>query len=66
MEEIDEIFTASKSIFDPVKIAKKLPKQNLTTFLHEEAQHDSKIRDAVHKVEHSDNAASASTEKNSV
>jgi hypothetical protein len=66
LEEIDEIFTASKSIFDPVRIAKKLPKQHLSTFLQEEAKHDAEIKDAVQKIEHIDNASSdpeAVTEK---
>ena len=66
MEEIDEIFTKSKNIFDPVRIAKKLPKQHLSTFLEKEAQHDPEIKEAVQKIEHIDNASSLpeSTEKN--
>lgn len=66
LEEIDEIFTASKSIFDPVRIAKKLPKQHLSTFLQQEAKNDSRIKDAVQKIEHIDNTSSdpeAATEK---
>ena len=66
LEEIDEIFTASKNILDPVRIAKKLPKQHLSAFLHEEAKHDQEIKDAVQKLEHIDNASSdpeAVTEK---
>ena len=34
LEEIDEIFAASKSIFDPVRVARKLPKNKpLSEFL---------------------------------
>jgi hypothetical protein len=55
LEEIDEIFTKSKNIFDPVRIAKQLPKQHLSTFLEQEAQHDSEIKDAVQKLEHVEN-----------
>lgn len=58
LEEIDEIFTASKSILDPVRIAKTLPKQNLSTFLQEEAKHDVEVKDAVQKLEHIDVASS--------
>ena len=66
LEEIDEIFTASKNILDPVRIAKELPKQHLSTFLEEKAKHDPEIKDTVKKIEHIDNASSdpeAVTEK---
>lgn len=36
LEEIDQIFEASNNIFDPVTVAKKLPKQGLSEFLREE------------------------------
>jgi sugar porter (SP) family MFS transporter len=35
LEEIDEIFAASNSIFDPVRVAKQLPKLHLTEFIAE-------------------------------
>ena len=34
LEEIDEIFAESKSIFDPVHVAKRLPHRNLADFAH--------------------------------
>jgi MFS family permease len=52
LEEIDEIFTKSKSIFDPVRIAKELPRQHLSTFLHEEAKVDHEIKEGVQDMEH--------------
>lgn len=52
LEEIDEIFTKSKSIFDPVRVAKELPRQHLSSFLQEEAKHDTEIKDTVQKLEH--------------
>jgi MFS family permease len=52
LEEIDEIFTKSKSIFDPVRIARQLPKQELSTFLHEEAERDPEFKQAVQDMEH--------------
>lgn len=36
LEEIDQIFEASTSIFDAVPVAKKLPKRHLSEFLQEE------------------------------
>ncbi|KAJ5279832.1 hypothetical protein N7478_005204 [Penicillium angulare] len=36
LEEIDEIFEASTSIFDTVSVAQKLPKRHLSDFLREE------------------------------
>ena len=36
LEEIDEIFAASNSIFDPVRVAKRLPRRHLAEFLAEE------------------------------
>lgn len=36
LEEIDQIFEGSNTIFDPVPVAKKLPKQGLAEFLQEE------------------------------
>ena len=57
LEEIDEIFTASKSIFDPVRIAKKLPKQHLSTFL-QDAKHDSEVKERVQNIEHISNQSS--------
>ena len=62
LEEIDEIFTASKSIFDPVRIAKNLPKQHLSTFLHEEAKNDPEVKENVKNIE-SVSGASSSREK---
>ena len=38
LEEIDEIFTASKNILDPVRVAKRLPKKYLTEFLVEKGK----------------------------
>ena len=38
LEEIDEIFAASKTIFDSVPVAKKLPKRNLADFLEEKGE----------------------------
>ena len=58
MEEIDEIFTASKSIFDPVRIAKNLPKQHLSTFLHEEAGNDPEVKETVNNIEDLSGASS--------
>ena len=40
LEEIDEIFAASKSIFDPVRVAKRLPRKHLEEFLVEEGKVD--------------------------
>lgn len=40
LEEIDEIFASSKSIFDTVRVAKRLPKRHLAEFL--EQDHDVK------------------------
>lgn len=40
LEEIDQIFEASTSIFDTVSTAKKLPKRNLSEFLREEKGED--------------------------
>lgn len=36
LEELDEIFAASKTIFDPVRMAKNLPKRHLAEFIAEE------------------------------
>ena len=36
LEEIDEIFAESHSIFDPVKVAKKLPHRALTEFVEDD------------------------------
>ena len=40
LEEIDEIFAASKNILDPVNVAKRLPKKHLAEFLIEEGKVD--------------------------
>ena len=40
LEEIDEIFAASKSWIDPVKVAKRLPKEHLSEFLVHEGKVD--------------------------
>ena len=40
LEEIDEIFAASNNIFDPVKVAKRLPKKHLSEFLVDEGKVD--------------------------
>ena len=40
LEEIDEIFTASKSIMDPVKVAKRLPRKQLSEHLVDEGKVD--------------------------
>ena len=40
LEEIDEIFTASKNIFDPVKVAQRLPKKQLSEHLIEDGKVD--------------------------
>ncbi|KIY03450.1 uncharacterized protein Z520_00141 [Fonsecaea multimorphosa CBS 102226] len=38
LEELDEIFAASKSIWDPVRVARKLPRRPLNDFLRDEQQ----------------------------
>lgn len=38
LEELDEIFASSKSIFDPVSVAKKLPRRGLLEYLREEGK----------------------------
>ena len=38
LEEIDEIFAASKSVWDPVKVAKRLPRKHLSEFLVDEGK----------------------------
>jgi hypothetical protein len=43
LEEIDEIFAASKSIFDPVKVAKRLPRKHLSEFLVDEGKVDAEV-----------------------
>ena len=63
LEEIDEIFAASKSIFDPVRIAKSLPKQPLSTFLVEETKRTPKLKDAVQNIEHISNASDEEDKK---
>ena len=40
LEEIDEIFAASKNAFDPVKVAQRLPRKHLAQFLVEEGKVD--------------------------
>lgn len=40
LEEIDQIFEASSSVFDPVSVAKKLPKRHLSEFLRDEKGED--------------------------
>lgn len=60
LEEIDEIFAASKSIWDPVKVAKRLPRKHLSEFLVDEGkadEHALQVEDVAHqdeKVESSD------------
>ena len=51
LEEIDEIFAKSKSIFDPVRVSKNLPKQRLATFLEKESEHDPQVKAVVEKLE---------------
>lgn len=36
LEEIDAIFTESRSIFDTVKVARRVPKMHLTDLAHDE------------------------------
>jgi hypothetical protein len=43
LEELDEIFAPSKSIFDTVRVAKRLPKRRLSTFLEEEGKIDPEL-----------------------
>jgi hypothetical protein len=43
LEEIDEIFAASKSIFDPVKVAKRLPRKHLSEFLVDEGKVEAEV-----------------------
>lgn len=43
LEEIDAIFESSKSIFDPVPVARKLPKRLLSEFACEEKDLDVKV-----------------------
>ena len=38
LEEIDEIFAASNSFWDPVKVAKRLPRRHLAEFLVDEGK----------------------------
>lgn len=38
MEEIDQIFAASKSIFDPVRISHTLRKQRLAALVEEDSK----------------------------
>lgn len=38
LEELDEIFASSKSIFDPVSVAQRLPHRGLTDYLTEESK----------------------------
>ncbi|KAF2098694.1 general substrate transporter [Rhizodiscina lignyota] len=38
LEEIDEIFTQSRNIFDPVKVAKRLPHKHLADFVREDVE----------------------------
>lgn len=38
LEELDEIFASSKTIFDPVSVAKKLPRRGLMEYLREEGK----------------------------
>ncbi len=73
LEEMDEIFAASKSIFDPVRVARKLPHRHLDEFLRQEetvAQVEPKGStgegEAVQHVENPENLDLPSTEKNEV
>lgn len=40
LEEIDEIFAASKNIFDPVRVARNLPRRRLSQYLADEEKVD--------------------------
>jgi hypothetical protein len=54
LEEIDEIFAASKSFLDPVKVAKRLPRKHLSEFLVDEGKVDAEaveVEDRDEKVE---------------
>lgn len=42
LEELDEIFASSNSIFDVVPNARKLPKRNLVEFLHNKEERGEK------------------------
>ena len=51
LEEIDEIFTSSHSILDPVRVAKKLPRQQLTNFIQENVIADLKTANIMEHIE---------------
>lgn len=59
LEEIDEIFTTSKSIFDPVKVAKRLPRKQLTDHLVE----DGKVESDATRIENAGSFDSKDNEK---
>lgn len=48
LEEIDQIFESSTSIFDTVSVAQKLPKRHLAEFLHEEKGVEVPVAQASH------------------
>ena len=48
LEEIDQIFESSTSIFDTVSVAQKLPKRHLAEFLHEEKGVELPVAEASH------------------
>lgn len=48
LEEIDQIFESSTSIFDTVSVAQKLPKRHLAEFLHEEKGVEIPVAQASH------------------
>lgn len=43
LEEMEEIFTASRSIWDPVRVAQWLPRKNLADYLKEEGEVEPKV-----------------------
>lgn len=52
LEEIDEIFAASKTIFDPVRVAKKLPRRRLSQFLADEGKVGFEVEPEAKEVEY--------------
>lgn len=52
LEEIDEIFAASKTVFDPVRVAKTLPRRRLSQFLAHEAKAGFDVEPDANEVEY--------------
>lgn len=51
LEEIDEIFAQSKSIWDPIKVARNLPKRHLVDMIHSDPDKEAKV---IAHVEHTE------------